>query len=123
MGYEMKRNGRWARTRDVTLVSGAVTTATGAVANSSYELGDQNTLRLTLNATAVSGTTPSVTVTVETSADGSTNWQTVASFAAVTAVSSQRKVFTGLDRFVRLNATAVSGTTPSVTYTVSGESC
>lgn len=120
MGYEMK-NGRYARTRSVTVVTAAVTTATGAVANSVQELGDQNTARLTLNATAVSGTTPSVTVTVETSADGSTGWTSVGAFAAVTAVSSQRKVFTGLDRFIRLNATAVTGTTPSVTYTVSGE--
>lgn len=124
MGYQMAQGNRYARTRDVAFNAGAsfTTTATGAVAGSTYEIGDQSTLRLTLAASAVSGTTPSVTITVETSADGSTGWTSVGAFAAQTAVGSQRKIFTGLDRFVRLNATAVSGTTPSVTYTVSGES-
>lgn len=122
MGYQMTRHNRFARTRDVTMVTAAVVTATGAVPNSSYELGDQGTLRLNAVATAVGGTTPSITLTLETSPDNAT-WTTVAAFAAVTANGTVRKIFTGLDRFVRLNATAVTGTTPTGTFTVSGESC
>lgn len=126
MGYQMQRNLRFAETRDQVFNAGGaafVTTATGVVTNSTLELGDANTLRLNLIASAVTGTTPSVTVTLETSADGSTGWTAVGAFAAVTAAGTTRKIFTGLDRFVRLNATTVTGTTPSVTYTVSGESC
>lgn len=120
MGYEMA-NRRYAKTRAVTVAAaGTVTTATGAVTGTTVELGDQAQARLTLAVTAVSGTTPSVTLTLETSPD-STTWTAVASFAAATAVSTQYRVFTGIDRFVRLNATAVSGTTPSVTYSVTGE--
>lgn len=122
MGYSTS-NGRYARTRDVSLASAVVVTATGVLAGSTKELGDQGTLRLTQTASAVGGTTPSVTVTLETSADGSTGWTAVAAFTAVTANGSQRKVFTGLDRFVRLNATAVTGTdTPTATLAVTGES-
>lgn len=121
MGYQQK-DGRYARTRDVAF-KGIVATVAGALAATVTELGEFTTLRLTLNATAVSGTTPSATVTVETSPDGSTGWVAVGSFTAVTAVGSQRKVFAGCDRFYRLNVTAVSGTTPSVTFDVTGDAC
>ncbi len=122
MGYTTAGN-RYAGTEDVTLASaGTVTTATGVIADSTKELGDKGTLRLNLAVTAVAGTSPSMTLTLETSPDGSTGWVSVAAFTAATAVSSQRKVFTGLDRFVRLNVTAFSGSaTPSVTHGVSGE--
>lgn len=126
MTYQMARGNRTAATLDQVFNAGGaafVTTATGVVANSVLEIGDQSTLRLNAVATAVTGTTPSVTLTLETSADGSTGWTAVSTFPAITAAGTVRKIFTGLDRFVRLNATTVSGTTPSATYTVSGESC
>ena len=80
---------------------------------------DIQTLRLTLSVTAASGTTPSLTVTIQTSDDGST-WATVASFAAKTTTGSERKVFSGIDRFVRASW-AITGTTPSLTFAVTGE--
>ncbi len=102
----------------VTLIpSGTVHTASangGPVATSNY-----GTLRLTLNVTAVSGTTPSMTVNVQTSQDGST-WSTVASFAAAATTGTQRKVFNGVDRYTRAT-TSITGTTPSFTFAVSGE--
>lgn len=81
--------------------------------------GDRATLRLTLDVTAVSGTGPSLTVTIEHSSDGAT-WSAHSSFAAVTAVGTARKVFSGLDRYVR-TTWAISGITPSFTFVVSGE--
>src|SRR3954454_4863143 len=92
----------------------ATTSATGPAVPS----GAYNTLRLVVATTAVSGTTPSMTVTIETSADGSTGWTSVGAFAAVTTVTTVRKVVSGLDRFVRANY-AITGTTPSFTFTVS----
>lgn len=99
----------------ITLMSGTVTASGsgGVQSSSAYTVA-----RLTLSVTAASGTSPSMTVTVETSADGTT-WATAGSFAAKTAVSSERKTFSGLDNFVRVSW-AVSGTTPSFTASVSG---
>lgn len=115
MGYRTN-SGRWANTLDVQLTTAAVVAGTGVLSGSTQEIGDRGTLRLNLVATASAAA--NTTVAVETSADGSTNWVAVASFAAVVANVTQRKVFTGLDRWVRLNATASTGTT---TLAVSGE--
>lgn len=69
-----------------------------------------------LNVTAVSGTTPSMTVTVEESHDGTT-WRTVGSFAAKTAVSNERKSFSIAESYYRYTWT-ITGTTPSFTFTI-----
>ena len=118
MGYSMA-NGRWANTIDTTVLP-AGTVYTTTTQGAAVEIGDRGTAALDLAITAVSGTTPSMTVTIETSKDGSTNWQTVAAYAAQTTTGTTRKVFAGLDRFVRANC-AVSGTTPSFTFGISGE--
>ncbi len=106
---------------DVVLAEpGTVVTAT---ANGTTVLKPVNkaTARLVLDVTAASGTTPSLTVNVQTSYDnGDTDaWRTVASFAAKTGVAKERKSFS-IDRYVRLSYT-VSGTTPSFTFGVTGE--
>lgn len=109
--------GVWSGDPVVLIPVGTVQTAStngGTVACSNY-----GTLRLTLNVAAVSGTTPSMTVNVQTSQDGAT-WNTIASFNAVTGTGTSRKVFNGLDRYVRAT-TAISGTTPSFTFGVTGE--
>lgn len=94
-------------------------TGTGTVVVDSVNKG---TLRLLADVAAASGTTPSITINVQTSADaGDTDaWHTVASFSAITAAGKTRKVFTGLDRYTRITYT-VSGTTPSFTLGVHGE--
>lgn len=122
MGYTTA-SGRYARTREVTLAAaGTVITATGVIAGSTVELGDAVSLRLDLTVSAVAGTSPSATVAVQTSKDGSTGWTTVASFTAATDTGTEHKLFGPIDRFVRLNVTAFSGTsTPSVTAGVTGE--
>lgn len=77
------------------------------------------TVRLTLDVAAVAGTTPSMTVNVQTSDDGAT-WTTLGSFPAVTAAGKVRRAFAGLDRYVRATTT-ITGTTPSFTFGLSGE--
>lgn len=79
----------------------------------------RNTLRLTLSVTASSGTTPNLAVTVETSGDGTT-WYSAGTFAAKTANGTERKAFSGLDRFARVSW-VITGTTPSFTFSVAGE--
>jgi hypothetical protein len=97
------------------------TTATASGNGGAVPSGPYNTFRLTLDVTAASGTTPSLTVTIQTSADGSTGWTTLGTaFNAATAVSNQRKVLSGADRFVRASYT-ISGTTPSFTFSVTGQ--
>jgi len=76
-------------------------------------------LRLLLDVTAASGATPSLTVTVETSGDAST-WRSAGVFAAKTTVSSERLATAALDRYVRVSW-AITGTTPSFTFSVTGE--
>jgi hypothetical protein len=84
-----------------------------------HATGAAATLRLTLNVTAASGTGPTMTATVQHSEDGTT-WRNHTSFAAATAVGTQRLVLSALDRFVRCSWT-VGGTTPSFTFSVTGE--
>ena len=101
----------------VALAPSGVRTANGS--GGAYVMGARGTLRLSLAVTAASGTTPNLVVTVETSADGTT-WYAAGTFAAKTAVSSERKSFSGLDRYARVSW-AITGTTPSFTFSVAGE--
>ena len=110
-----------ARGSDVTvLASGALTTSGNS---SGMDVGGAGTLRCQVQVSAVSGTTPSVTVTVQTSHDnGATDaWRTAGSaFGALTAVGNSPWQAFAVDRYVRVSYT-VSGTTPSLTTTVVGE--
>lgn len=112
--------GRLVRAGGVGVLGIAQAGVTGAGNTGSIEVGARHTLRLTLAVTAATGTTPSLTVNVQTSPDNSA-WYTVGSFSAKTAVSSEGKAFSGLDKYVRLQWAAPSGTTPSFSFTVTGE--
>lgn len=94
-------------------------TRTTAGSGGTVATGSADTVRLTLAVTAASGTTPSTTVSVQHSSDGTT-WTTVGSFTAATGVTSERKTFGALDRYVRASWT-MTGTTPSFTFSVLGE--
>lgn len=96
------------------VVSVAATGAFGAA----VELAGASTLRLDL-VTSVPATT--ATVTVETSFDNGVTdaWRTVAAFPAQTAAGTVRKVLAGIDRWVRVNLTALTAGPTSVS--VSGE--
>ena len=77
-----------------------------------------NNLNVLLNVTAVSGTSPSLTVEVQWSNDGTNFFSatTPDTFTAITAVGAALKSFTVKALYARLKYT-VSGTTPSLTLT------
>lgn len=94
-------------------------TRTTAGSGPGVAVGEASTLRVDLAVTAVSGTTPSLTVVLEHSPDNAT-WSTHSTFTAATAAGTQRKVAAGLDRYIRCSWT-ITGTTPSATFSVAGE--
>jgi len=110
-------------------VSGPAVTANGNSAiqdlSQSRAVGedspDLNNLSVILNVTAVSGTTPSLTVEVQWSNDGTTfvSAGTPDTFTAITAAGTAQKSMTVKGRYVRLKYT-VSGTTPSFTFDALG---
>lgn len=104
---------------DFTLVpAGTVTTGNGQT--QARAVGYIHTLRLARVVTAVGGTTPSLTVIIEHSPDGQA-WTTHTTFTAATAANTERKVISGLDRFVRARWT-ISGAGATVTWGLAGES-
>ena len=92
--------------------------ATGAVAGGGVVVSGHGSMRLDL-VTSVAAS--SATITIQTSFDNGVtdSWRTVASFPAQTATGTVRQVFTGLDRWVRANLTAL--TTGPTTVSISGE--
>ncbi len=115
MGYQ-KLDGQWANVVAVPLVpSGAHTTTFDG---DPVELGDRGVACLTLDVTVRTGTAV-LDVAVKTcdTIDGS--YTTVASFSQASSVSSQRKSFVGLDRFVM--AVCTIGGSGSVTFSVDGD--
>ena len=116
--FQNPSSGEISRITDVVLAASAARTATGS--GSAVALGDLGTIRLLLDVTAASGTTPTLDVTIETSYDGSTGWVSLGTFSQKTAVSTQRKSFSGCDRYVRASW-VVGGTTPSFTFSITGE--
>jgi hypothetical protein len=116
----------------LTLVASGARTANGngdaldlaALSGASPTLGRPPCLVVQSDVTAASGTSPSLTVIVEDSVDGGVNWNTVVSLTAQTAVGRQvgRLGLTAASwpfnpRKVRVRWT-VSGTTPSLTFSV-----
>lgn len=115
--YSATRN-RMVRGDDVTLAASAA--RTGAFTGTGVPCDEFSTAVLTLDVTAASGTSPTLDVTVKDSADGTT-YASVGTFAQKTGVASERKVFSGLREYIRVDATAPGGTaTPSFTWSVSG---
>lgn len=99
-----------------TLVASAARTATGA-GTVSDGWGAAKTIRAQLNVTAASGTTPSLTVLIEDTLDG-TNYNTIGTFAAKTATAREViNITAAFSERVRVSWT-ISGTTPSFTFDV-----
>jgi hypothetical protein len=114
MGYT-KSNGEWADTDPVVLSASSSKTATASGAW--VEIGDKGTLRLLLDVTVDGGGTLDITVETADDATG-TNTRTLSTFAQVSAVGTEKKSFTGCDRFARIDYTIVTG---PFTFEVSGE--
>lgn len=117
-GYTMG-NGKWAKMTELVLLASATKTESGT--GTPVEIGNKGVACLDLTSTAKSGTdTPTLTVTVKTCKTVDGTFRTVASFTAQTATGTERKSFSGLDRFVRIDWT-ISGTNPSWTFHCEGE--
>lgn len=110
--------GQYSDIDDVVLAASAARTATGN--GTSVALGDRGVARLLLDVTAVAGTSPTLDITVETSFDGAA-WRSLGTFAQKTAVGTERKSFSGCDRFVRANHTIGGTGGPSFTFSITGE--
>lgn len=125
MGYNNPRTNEYADTEDLTVFSGTLSGA-GAVNGSAIDVGDRFGARLTLAVTAASGTTPTLDCKLQTRRDSSDTWRDLAgtgipAFAQRNDTpASERKCFVGFDRQIRLVST-LGGTTPSFTFSVSGE--
>jgi hypothetical protein len=121
---------RTIRRSDVTLkASGAETAST---TGTGVEVGEGQAVNVTVDVTAVSGTTPTMTVVIEGSNDG-TNWYELGTIGAngakvgqvgtapsnLTATATVRASLPGA-RHVR-SRSVIGGTTPSFTYSVLAE--
>lgn len=99
----------------VTVLASAARTATHQ--SNAFDVGTLDSIFVFVDVTAVSGTTPSMTVNVEWSFDGA-SWfpaQAADSFTAITATGKVVKRFDVKGTKYRLNNT-ISGTTPSFTF-------
>lgn len=108
------------QTATTAVESGATITASGTSAT--FDTTAAHDVEVLVNVSAASGTSPSLTVSLQTSPDGGTTWITVGSLAAITAAGSAIKSFTaqaglGFATLCRLSF-AVTGTTPSFTASV-----
>ena len=103
-------------THSYLLRASSATTATGQSA--AVDFSDDMEGVALLNVTAVSGTTPSMTVKFQTSDDASDWYDTGDTFSAVTAATKPNALkLTNLGRYVRAVWT-ITGTTPSFTFTL-----
>lgn len=101
------------------LLASAARTVTDNSGATGFDTAGNSALALELNVTAVSGTTPSVTLSLEWSNDNAA-WapaDPVDTFTATTTVSRKVKNFSVKGRYVRTVWT-ISGTTPSLTFVV-----
>ena len=76
--------------------------------------------KLTLEITAVAGTTPTLVVAIQTSPSGAGSWQQVAAFASQNAVGTIDLVTAKLSRFVRAVWTITGTLGQSFTFALTG---
>lgn len=113
------RVGQFYEEDEVTLLASAARTT--STTSDVYEVGDKSSLHLELAITAASGTAPSLHVQIETrEAYGSGTWRVVDAFPVQSSTATVRRSMGGVDRFVRAVCT-IGGTSPSFTFSLSGE--
>lgn len=99
----------------IPFASAARTATASSDKDNTVENFDEGTLHV--DATAVTGTSPTLAVSYETSPDDGTTWFTHTTGANITAAGKQTTQLTHLGRTYRITGT-VGGTTPSFTYSV-----
>jgi hypothetical protein len=99
----------------LTLTAAAATVSSGPIANA----GAAAYVLAMVQITAITGTSPTLVVSLDESADGSTSWTAVtgATTAALTAAGSAVLFGKPTKNFVRVTAT-IGGTTPAVTANI-----
>jgi hypothetical protein len=118
-GYIDPTTHEYVKTRDVTFLASSARTATAS--SDALDCSGAHTVRVVLDVTAASGTTPTLDISLQTRRDASDTWRTVGSFTQITdATGDQIKSFSGLDRQVKLLCT-IAGTTPSFTFSAAAE--
>lgn len=110
-----------SRQAPVTILASAARTATGNSPGFKVPKGGEDTpatqLAVFVDVTTVTGTSPTMTPSVEWSHDGTTWFTTdpAETFTAITAAGKKVKVFTQKGPFARL-AFTIGGTSPSFTF-------
>ena len=103
------------RVFQIPISTAAVTTATGQTSSFEVSAAVEGTVYITT--ASVTGTTPSLTVTYQTSPDDGTTWFDIQSSSAITTASNNViKMTANVGERARLSY-AISGTTPSFTIT------
>lgn len=103
----------------VVLLASALQAASGV--DSVVNLGTRDRLlRQTLAIAAVAGSSPSLQVRLEASADGATGWRTFGTFTAASGVSVEKMTFISPERYVRVAWTLTGASSPSFTFAVTG---
>lgn len=106
---------RDAGAAEVPVDSAARTVSGSIVAGTNY--GSADSIRAQLDATAASGTTPTLDVVIEDTLDG-TNWNAIGTFAQKVAAGREViNITTPFTDQVRVRWT-IGGTTPSFTFSV-----
>lgn len=82
---------------------------------------DYEEMVLYVNCTAVSGTTPTLDISYETTMDGGTTWFTHTSLTQLTATGTERKVIPAPIGIESRILCTIGGTTPSFTFSVAAE--
>jgi hypothetical protein len=102
----------------LTAVPSQAVTASGVGA--AVELAQYRTAKLCLSVTAAAGTSPGLTLTIETAPMASAaTWRPVGAFPVASTVGDQDLRFCSLDRYIRARWT-VTGTGASFTFSVAG---
>jgi phage gp36-like protein len=100
----------------VTLAESAARTTSAN--GSAIDIGAvRNCARFRLSVSALSGTAPTVTVSLSTSDDGSTGWRNIATMPIAKAATVLKTQLAGLSRYVRASW-VLGGTDPSVTFAI-----
>lgn len=103
--------------KESTLVASITATASSDSGELTEQFVDADSMRVQLEVTAASGTTPTLDVTIEDSLDG-TNWNTIGTFAQKTGTGTEViNITTPFARRLRVKH-VVGGTTPSFTFNV-----
>jgi hypothetical protein len=116
--HSTQTGGRSFRSQTIDLSPAAAVTVDGNSPNTE-DVGGASCLRLTLDVTARTGTSPTLDVSLQHSDDGTT-FRALGSFDQKTAVGAEKKTFGPCARFVRA-VFDVGGTSPNFTFTVKGE--